>query len=537
MDKLVDGFFGRTFDLFLGIAASVIEFLISGFFTILNCDLSLFDTMFPFANMTMTIIRGFALGLLLVFLILNGMKIMGMPLGFEAEHPATLVIKTIIVGAVIFYAENIVYFCLSLVKIPFDDLLAIDSASELTKLAELKGGNAAIDELSENLVTMLVPTNISTVFWLNGTLVSLVIYIIVGVNLIKYLFEVAERYIIIGVLAYTAPLAVITPVSKSTHDIFKSWCKMVFGQCLLLFFNLWFIKLFASALNTNVRNNFVDGFSGGSAVGYIVYLFLLIACLKVAQRADEMLRTLGVSVAKTGGSIIDEIAGAAAIIKGAIAMPDKIGAAAGKVVGAVETGSIASAIPGMAGFTKARTGVIKESTSAMQAPAAFAKAQQVANYTSFAESISRDLNNNAINSSNAESYINSINSTLTQMNPKDSAYKDVAAQLNSQKEIITNRYINNQNAEVIRQNAPSVAQAAPTVARTPISPSNTISNAPNVPSSAPVSPPASTPVSSPSSPAIHNTVIHQTTPVKSPLNQAPPSTPKIDYQPPKPPKN
>ena len=46
-------------------------------------------------------------------------------------------------------------------------------------------------------------------------------------NYIKLLFEAAERYILLGVLVFTAPMAFATGSSQTTSNIFKSWCRML----------------------------------------------------------------------------------------------------------------------------------------------------------------------------------------------------------------------------------------------------------------------------------------------------------------------
>lgn len=61
-----------------------------------------------------------------------------------------------------------------------------------------------------------------------------------GWNYFKLLLEVVERYIVVGVLCYTSPLAYCMGGSKATEPVFKSWCRMVGSQLLLLVLNVWF---------------------------------------------------------------------------------------------------------------------------------------------------------------------------------------------------------------------------------------------------------------------------------------------------------
>ena len=90
----------------------------------------------------------------------------------------------------------------------------------------------------------------------NGSvaLIALILILILAWNYIKLLFEAAERYVLLGVLVYTAPVAFAMGASESTANIFKSWCKMVGGQIFLLIMNAWCLRLFTSMVGTFLSN-------------------------------------------------------------------------------------------------------------------------------------------------------------------------------------------------------------------------------------------------------------------------------------------
>ena len=71
---------------------------------------------------------------------------------------------------------------------------------------------------------------------------------------IKLLFEAAERYVLLGVLVYTAPVAFAMGASQSTANIFKSWCRMFGGQIFLLLMNAWCLRLFITMVGTFISN-------------------------------------------------------------------------------------------------------------------------------------------------------------------------------------------------------------------------------------------------------------------------------------------
>ena len=83
---------------------------------------------------------------------------------------------------------------------------------------------------------------------------ALILVLILAWNYIKLLFEAAERYILLGVLVYTAPVAFAMGSSQATGNIFKSWCRMLGGQFFLLLMNAWCLRLFTSMVGTFLAN-------------------------------------------------------------------------------------------------------------------------------------------------------------------------------------------------------------------------------------------------------------------------------------------
>ena len=86
------------------------------------------------------------------------------------------------------------------------------------------------------------------------SLIVLILVVIVAWNYIKLLFEAAERYIMVGVLVFTAPMAFATGASENTSNIFSSWCRMLGGQFFLLIMNAWCLRLFVSMVGTFLAN-------------------------------------------------------------------------------------------------------------------------------------------------------------------------------------------------------------------------------------------------------------------------------------------
>ena len=90
----------------------------------------------------------------------------------------------------------------------------------------------------------------------NGSvaIIALILLLIIAWNYIKLLFEAAERYVLLGVLVFTAPVAFATGSAQSTSNIFKSWCRMLAGQMFLLIMNAWCLRIFTSMVGTFLSN-------------------------------------------------------------------------------------------------------------------------------------------------------------------------------------------------------------------------------------------------------------------------------------------
>ena len=150
----------------------------------------------------------------------------------------------------------------------------------------------------------------------------------------------------VGVLCYTSPLAYSMGASKSTSNVFKSWCRMVGSQLLLLVMNVWFLRGFASSMGQFIGNGGALTTGKGSI---FLWMFCALAYLKCAQRFDSYLGSIGLNVAQTGSSMGMELLMAARVITGAGGAAKSAGSVFSKG-GATPTGTGATATGFAAGF-------------------------------------------------------------------------------------------------------------------------------------------------------------------------------------------
>ena len=132
-----------------------------------------------------------------------------------------------------------------------------------------------------------------------GWLIVIVINVVIQWQLIRLFFEVAERYVILCVLTYCAPLAFAMGGSKSTSDIFRGWLRMFASMCVLMVFNLVFVKLVLSALSTDPN---------GAAI--IPWAMLVVGIVRMAKKMDGIILRIGMNPALTGDPLGTHFPGA-----------------------------------------------------------------------------------------------------------------------------------------------------------------------------------------------------------------------------------
>lgn len=203
----------------------------------LGCDMTVFLRYFPAASTMYDIFVALAIGLILLIWVWNLFRNYWLGAGVEAEDPVKLSIRAVIFILLAFFADDIVSLVLQIGGTPYQWIMtsalpSLDFASFQSVLLVIIGvcANGAV------------------------TLIVLILLLILAWNYIKLLFETAERYVLLGVLVYTAPVAFAMGASQSTSNIFKSWARMFGGQVFLLIMNAWCLRLFISMVGAFIAN-------------------------------------------------------------------------------------------------------------------------------------------------------------------------------------------------------------------------------------------------------------------------------------------
>lgn len=203
----------------------------------LGCDMAVFLRYFPAAETMYSVFVALSIGLILLNWVWQLFKNYGAGAGIEAEDPLKLTFRSLIFIFLAYFSDDIVQLLLEIGGTPYRWIMT----SELPSL------NFA-DFNSVMLTIIGVCANGAV------TLITLVLTLILAWNYLKLLLEAAERYVLLGVLVYTAPVAFSMGAAQSTSNIFKAWCRMFGGQMFLLVMNAWCLRLFTTMVGTFIAN-------------------------------------------------------------------------------------------------------------------------------------------------------------------------------------------------------------------------------------------------------------------------------------------
>lgn len=216
---------------------NILDMITSSVLGALGCDMNTFLRYFPAAQTMYSVFVALSIGIILLNWVWQLFKNFGLGAGIEAEDPIKLSIRSILFILLAYFSNDIVNTVLSIGGTPYHWIM-----------------NSALPSLDFASFSSVMLTIIGVCA--NGAvlIIVLILVLILAWNYIKLLFEAAERYILLGVLVYTAPMAFSMGASQTTSNIFKSWCRMFGGQVFLLLMNAWCLRLFTSMVGTFIAN-------------------------------------------------------------------------------------------------------------------------------------------------------------------------------------------------------------------------------------------------------------------------------------------
>ena len=192
---------------------------------------------FPAVETMYSIFVALGIGLILLNWIWQLFKNFGLGIGIEAEDPIKLSIRSVLFIFLAYFAKDITDIVLRIGQTPYYWIMT----SEVPSL-----------NFSSYFSIIMTTATVSA----NGaaTIIALILTLVLAWNYLKLLLEAAERYVLLGVMVFTAPVAFAMGASQSTANIFKSWCRMLGGQVFLILMNAWCLRVFSSMMGVFLSN-------------------------------------------------------------------------------------------------------------------------------------------------------------------------------------------------------------------------------------------------------------------------------------------
>lgn len=244
----------------------MVEEVLKQLMALLSVDLSYFSQRVPVIKDIATIFLAVGWALLIGNLAYQALRSMVSGVGVEAEDPTRLFLRTAMFSFLLVCGRQICNIGLNLTSVIMQ-LLQVPKAVSFTPFNE--------DFFS------LLPNA--------GWLVVIVVNVYVQWQIIKLFFEVAERYVILCVLVYCAPMAFAMGGSKSTAEIFRGWLRMFASMCTLMVLNVMFVKMLLSAMSNSP-----------AGIAIVPWVMLITGIVRTAKKIDSIILRIGLNPASTG---------------------------------------------------------------------------------------------------------------------------------------------------------------------------------------------------------------------------------------------
>ena len=253
--------------------------LITDMFTeLLSCDLSLFEELFSIVGaLYSNAIMPLGMAVLLLICVWQLLKSMFGKAGIASEDPIELVCRSGICMFFIVAAKPFINYILTVAGTPYQ---------------WIAGTEIEVSSFSEYVSALEAVTSVLGIGSLNILILKLIMQFFVAWNYLKMLFVIAERYVLLGVFSYTAPLAFATGGAKATNNILASWSKMFGGQVVLIILNSWCLKMFLSGYGNLNASSY--GFTK-----FFVATLCLVGFCKITFKLDSYMSSLGVNLGRT----------------------------------------------------------------------------------------------------------------------------------------------------------------------------------------------------------------------------------------------
>lgn len=326
---LADGF-AKFMDIFASVSEAVVEFAIApvltlliGLFSALTtalCEImgllgtsipsmflmdigtgqSFFEITVGGLDVWMGITRVIAFCLLALFTFSAIIRSMTSLESRGVDSPVRVVVMTVVCAILIYAGPSIVIFIETKLCAPIYNFLLTWGQVDID-FSALNLADTLSDFMKEDTV-FLEPTQGTTLL---ASVILFFVFLMITTRFIGFVFEIGQRYVILGLLIIMSPISFTFLVSKSSSTSFSKWVKMVGSQFFLMITNTIFIAVFFRGLMsfsslTAQFSTMVGAGSMGKVSLVVMWGVLLYAILYIGGKVDSYLNTLGISTAEAG---------------------------------------------------------------------------------------------------------------------------------------------------------------------------------------------------------------------------------------------
>lgn len=284
----------------------------------IGSGVSIFEVALGWSDDIGVILKALALTLLAIIFFSQLVRLMMAPPTGQDDTPLGLIARTVASGLLISFGPQIVITVEQIFAVFFTWALDIHDISQLDFSGFATAAQLYIQGGGIDIAATAQIASIAT------SVLLLVMVIMIAGKFLTFMFEVAQRYVVLGILIFSSPLAFMLMASKSTRNSFASWIRMVGSQFFLLvsnaiFLNVFF-KSFAGFTNTLDIMLALDDYAAYNGISVVLlWCISMYAILYIAAKLDTYLNTIGLSTAETGGSMMSTIM--SEIIDGGLAGP------------------------------------------------------------------------------------------------------------------------------------------------------------------------------------------------------------------------
>lgn len=282
------------------ICSDILDYMTGNIFLIFHSDPSAFLSLFGNNLDILTSLKAVGYGILLIVLMLTLFLSMFGPIAGSSSSPLVTLLRFFAASFMIAYSYAICGMFFEIAQ-KAELIIGKMANSNVTSLKDIDvsfNGHAIYDFLNSLTADDMI------------AVVKLIFLILFTYEVFKLFLEIIERWLVLCVMYCISPIAMATYTSESTSGVFVSFFKAFFSQLAITVMTVWFLGALSQIITNaaDLVKNKAD--AGNGKWDALLIMLAILAFVRVAQRIDEYLNTMGFSVARTGTGLAYTVSGA-----------------------------------------------------------------------------------------------------------------------------------------------------------------------------------------------------------------------------------